>query len=288
MVKLYKVPGSYVFGFVGAFGTGKSLAMTELGLQMANFFEKPIVSSYRLSIQGVYHYCKQFNLKWIVENIQNKSLITYYPGEEKGGNLVKILSSENSILLLDEAGVELFSRGFADSGRKQWLDKLFRIRHYNNHLLYACQDTAQIDKQFRIMTKTIIYCDGLQIFNMKRKAFDLQTRKYFVFDDVDFEKFYTAEFRNKIIYPLYKSGWRFSYRILFLLKLFGLRKIKEDYLFDCYNSYDKFETNDKPVTSNFNPNHKPVTSKSKPKNKSIISKSKFKVFAHYDSARRIH
>ena len=236
MPHLFKVPGAYVFALVGPFGSGKSLSMIELGLDAANFFEKPIASNFALNRGAIYRYAKHFGLNWIRDNIRSCSLINHY------SDIRSLLEVEDSVILLDEGGVDLFSRGWNSSERKFWLDRLFRIRHYRNYLIYACQDIAQIDKQFRIMTHSIIYCDGFQLFNRSRRAFDLHIRKYFIFQQIDFEKFYTPDYRGKVIYPIYKSQLRFCFRPLFLLKLFGLRRIKEDYLFDCYNSFDKYDS----------------------------------------------
>ena len=180
MLNLYKIPGLFVVCFTGKFGTGKTLSLIEQSLLYAENYHKSIVSSIPINYFALRKYLKYKKYRWCYANLRVK----YEP------DIHKLLCHDNSILLLDEAGLELFSRDFAKHKRVLF-ERLFKIRHFGNILLYTCQHPDQIDKQFRLMTHAYVLCDGFQKYSKKMRRSKLYNRSQLVFSPVAFEQYQT-------------------------------------------------------------------------------------------------
>lgn len=219
MLHLYKIPGFYVAGFFGSFGSGKSLALAEHAIDLANYFQRPIVTNMTMDTAAAKRYARKYKLTYFARF----GRIRRYPDIED------LFAVENSIIILDEAGIDLFARNFKDKSRKHLLDALFRIRHYNNYLLYASQGKEQIDLQLRERSQIFCYCKGTQIYKPRLRRSNLLMRSQYYLDPYRFE-FFQETGASKFFYPIWASGFRFGIRFC------GLR---EKMLFDCYNSHDR-------------------------------------------------
>lgn len=217
-LKLYKIPGSFVFGFFGEFGTGKSLAMTEQALRMANAYQLRIVANFRLNPKACRRYCRLSGLKWAAKNL----VILYKP------DIQDLINSNNAVLCLDEAGIHMFSRSFKDKKNQQYLQRLFKCRHYGSYLFFTCQDANQVDIQFRQRTQTWIYCSGFQRFSVKFRRSKLYSRSQFAISHNVFEQWLENGGKNRFIYSLRLSKLRFQWSPLILMgalyEILGLYK----------------------------------------------------------------
>lgn len=170
MLNLYKIPGIFVVGFSGRFGVGKTLSMLEQGIKFADILHLNIVANFPLNESAIRRYCRLKGFPWFAANGKITVVAT----------IEHLLSFDNSLLLLDEAGVELFSRDYRKTD-KALFNRLFRIRHYGNFLFYSCQLPSQIDKQFRDMTHLWLHCDGFQKFDIKMRRSKLYSRSIFAY-----------------------------------------------------------------------------------------------------------
>ncbi len=222
-MKLYKIPGAYVYGVFGSFGAGKTLHLVEQAIEFACYHRKPIASNFYLNEKFIRLYGLRFGCDWLRVCRIRHSL-----------TFEQLLSQENSILLLDEAGVEIFSRSWKDR-KKAELDSLFRIRHYRNKLIYAAQDWTQVDIQFRRMTHICLWIRGFQIYPAQSDPV-LVSRLILYFDPPKFEDFLKDPVNKvKIFYPIVQTGFRFQFDIIKAKREFK-------YLFACYNSFDQHRT----------------------------------------------
>lgn len=225
-MRLSRIPGAYVFGVFGGFGSGKSLYLVEKGLEFACYHRKQIAANFFINEKYVKLYGKKYNLDWLKICRIKHSL-----------SFEELLNQENSILLLDEAGLELFSRNWKQRKNVE-LDALFRIRHYKNKLLYAAQDWNQVDIQFRKMTHLCVWIRGFQYFPPDKDPI-LISRLCLFFNPYKFEDFISSPLNKvKIVYPLIQTGFRFQFDIIKLDKKFK-------YLFAMYNSFDSYQSRKK-------------------------------------------
>ncbi|MEG3439003.1 zonular occludens toxin domain-containing protein [Pannus brasiliensis CCIBt3594] len=201
-IHFYKIPDFYMGGFFGGFGSGKSLSMVEAGVDCANFYRKSIVSNIRLDGHYLKQYAKKFGYTWFAKYGR-----VFYVSDTED-----LLKQQNKIILFDEVGIHLFSRGFRDSSRKDILDSIFTIRQYQNYLIFTAQGKEQIDKQFRERCQVFAYCRGFAKYDSNLGHSRLFTRRMFYLDPFAFEKFEELG-KNKLIYPLWASNFRFHFSI---------------------------------------------------------------------------
>jgi hypothetical protein len=217
MIHFYKIPDFYIGGFFGGFGSGKSLAMVEAGIDCANYYKKSIVANIRLDETYLRQYARKYNYDWFA-----KFGRVFY-----GPDCIDLLSQQNRIILFDEVGVHLFSRGFKDSSRVDILNSIFTIRQFRNYMIFTAQGKEQIDRQFRERVQVLAYCRGFAQFDSSLGHSRLITRRMFYLDPLAFEKFEELG-KNKLIYPLWASNFRFH---------FSLCGERERMLFKAYKSF---------------------------------------------------
>jgi hypothetical protein len=140
----------------------------------------------------------------------------------------ELFQQNNSILLLDEAGLELFARNWKNRTRLE-LDALFRIRHYGNKLLYVAQHFEDVDIKFRNHTQLICWIRGFQLPTDPPR---LVSRFAVFFDKHKFGIFLENESNQaKIIFPLKLSGFRFKFDWI-------RWRVRYQDLFNIYDSFD--------------------------------------------------
>jgi hypothetical protein len=242
MLNLYKMQGNFIYCFVGRFGVGKTLGLLEQGIKMANYYNLKLVTNFPINQKYLKEYCKknkykQINFKYIdtdnflklneddqLEFLENQTQFSRKFIEENRGQsgLLYLFQQEKSIICLDEAGLKLFARNFKEEGRNDLFVEMFQLRKNRSFIFYSCQYINQVDKQLRDNTHMYIYCRGNQSFNRKKGYSVLKSRSVIAFTKEQFEMFMSKpEKQNKTIYPLYLSGWTFSWSNLILSKFLG-------------------------------------------------------------------
>lgn len=218
MINLHKVAGLYIVGFVGTFGSGKTLGAVAQAIRLADAYRRTIVTNTPIKQKQARRVAHKFGLKWFARY----GRIKYRKTPE-----ALMVGVSSSIILFDEVGVDLFSRGFSDKSRNPILQAFWKIRHFNNLLLYTCQDGKQIDIQLRDRTQLFVYCKALQLpFSVSLGRSTLLTRWRFYFSRDKFE-FFNESQGSKLFYPLWASGYRFE---------FGFPSAFERAMFGCYHS----------------------------------------------------
>lgn len=219
MIHFYKIPGFYIGGLFGDFGSGKTLALIEHGVDCADYYKKGIAANFRIDETWLRHYATECKYKWFSQF----GRVTYCK------DVIDLLTQENKVILFDETGIELFSRGYKEKSRTEILEYIFKIRHYKNYMLFTAQGKEQIDKQLRERTSIFVYCKGFQLYDGKLGFARLIKRTLYYLDPYAFEKFEMLG-KNKKIYPLWASNFRFR---------FSFCAQKEKILFRAYQSFDK-------------------------------------------------
>lgn len=216
-----KITEFYTLGIFGAFGAGKSLFLLEKGIELACLDHLSIAASFRLNKAEIRKLADLYPSKYSwLRCCRFKDCLT----------IDDLLCVRNSVILLDEAGVEIFSRSWKSRGKAE-LEGLFKLRQYNNVLIYTAQDWKQVDAQFRERTEICLWVLGFQ--NRRKKK--LISRLILQFDQSKFELFLSKiENKTKIIYPVVLAGFRFRFE-------FMNKKLKE--FFNCYSSFNDLELN---------------------------------------------
>ena len=229
MLKVYKIPGSFINCFVGPFGVGKSLGMLEQAALMAEYLDLRIVSNFWINKPAFQRYCnyKKFNrcssdriILLPFEFIDSDGHSDYYDEFE----FSMFFSYSHAIYLLDEASLFFFSRNFKSVNMDDFKN-LFQLRKRRSFLFFTCQDIDQIDKQLRDNIQTYIVCKGFQSFSRVHKSSRLYSRTMLAFSKSAFEQYNVDPIlQSMFIRPLLLCGLRFSTSRLwlsrFILSLF--------------------------------------------------------------------
>ena len=216
-MKLHRLPSSYIFAILGTFGAGKTLYLLESGIDFACYYRKKIACNFWVNEVELRKFARKYNKPWLSICRIKHSL-----------SIHELLQEHNSILLMDEAGLELFSRNWKNRTRLE-LDALLRIRHYKNKLLYVAQRFDDIDIKFRNHTQLICWVRG---FQLPKDPPELVCRFVIFFKKDKFNVFMEKDSnQTKLIYPLKLSGFR--YRFDFVKS----RQYYQD-LFKLYDSFD--------------------------------------------------
>jgi hypothetical protein len=215
-MKIQQFSRSFIIGYLGDFGAGKSLQMLRHAFQASDLYKKPIIANFQIDRQAAKFYCEKAGLKWAARLCYR---IRFEVDKQK------LLGVSNHIICVDEIPTLFFSRNFKSAGF-DLLDKFFRPRHFGNLILYTAQGKGQLDIQIRERTQLICFCKST--LSQKGKA-SFFTRFYF--NKPAFDKFDDVFALDKIIYPYWASNFRFDWEFLNndLLRLF-----------DCYKSEDAF------------------------------------------------
>lgn len=189
---LYGRTGQLV-AYTGLFGKGKTLSAVNLVVNSYLQYNDKIVWSKQL---------KEF-VPQKIKILSNVSLSVPYI-ELKG--LQQIVDDCNSkalydsvnhtqtitLVLLDEASVQLNCRSFKDNIDPLFLNKLLTCRHFMLSMFYTTQRFEQVDKLLRQVTQAVIDCDKVWRF-----------QRQYLYDAWDMEK---ATDKNKIK-PHRSSCW---------------------------------------------------------------------------------
>ena len=216
-MRLYKLPSMYVFGIFGTFGAGKTLFLLENGLDFACYYRKQIAATFYLDVPAIRRFGRKYNKRWLSICRIKHSL-----------SVEALFQCNNSILLLDEAGLELFARNWKNRTRLE-LDALLRIRHYKNKLLYVAQKFDDVDVKFRNHTQLICWIRG---FQLPTDPPELICRFAIFFDRDKFQIFLEKHSNEaKIVYPLKLAGFRYQFDWVRW----------RDYYQDLFRLYDSFD-----------------------------------------------
>lgn len=208
-INIHKVPGCYICGFMGDFGTGKTLSLVEQGLKLAAKKGLRVVANFKCNQKYLKEYCKLKGYPIIFWHFQEIIENDYF-------SIVKLFSFKRAVIILDEAGLAMFSRGFKDSTRNAVFRELFQVRKNKSVILYSCQYLDQVDKQLRDNTQLWIITKGFQ-YNSK-----LYSRTQLALDRENFKRLVERpDLMTKIIYPIYLAKFRFTYELLFFGKVMG-------------------------------------------------------------------
>lgn len=175
MLKIYKIPNNFISCFIGAFGVGKTLGMLEAAILMADKYNLDIVANFPIDIKVFRYYCTR--KKYYTARLRRVIYIEDFQ---------EFFQYRNCIFLLDEAGLELFSRDFKSRG-KEIFRHLFQIRKYKSFLFYSCQSYHQLDRQLRDVTQLFIECKGFQTFSTYFRSMRLKKRSQRAFDREAYE-----------------------------------------------------------------------------------------------------
>lgn len=124
-----------ICAFVGALGAGKSYSMVELGLRY-------LAQGYRVySVTQDVQYADPVDLEQIPKLISHAAD-----------------GKQDSVLLMDEAGLLLFSRDWARKDTSPLIQFVITSRKRGFHIFYTAQYKAMVDKVLREVTTDIVYC----------------------------------------------------------------------------------------------------------------------------------
>jgi len=185
----------FLIAFTGLFGMGKTLSAVHY-----------VVSKYK-TYNNLKVYCTERE-KFVTQKIKILSNVTLLsiPYEKLVSLEQVVLCSETNrvedeindtktitLVLIDEASVQLNSRAFKTNIEPTFLNTLLTCRHYHIGIVYTAQRFKHVDKLFRDVTQTVIEC-------IKWKRFQRQ----YDYDGIDAEH---CEGNLKLIKPLRRYCW---------------------------------------------------------------------------------
>ena len=205
-----------IIGLAGAIGTGKSFTQLKQALQYAEDRQKQLVFNFEINIKELYRYAsmpKQYDsmlgyfafelhkgiaiiLKQLGFKAKLPSIKPRLPWIRKlceQGGIIQIpapkkleaLLIPESVVCLDEAGILLNSRDFANTS-KQLLADLAQSRKDGCDLFWAAQFDEQVDRQLRLLTQYWIHCDSVSIYDKKMRRPKLFWKRVYWFRAADY------------------------------------------------------------------------------------------------------
>ena len=154
--------------YIGLFGAGKSFALVQRTIELAQKNKLMIVSNLWFDVRCYSEYCLQMGYRWA-----NKCRLLYVDlllgklidmrsrrvmADDADVNMM--LSYPNSVILFDEGGIHLNARFWKSTG-KEFLSSLFQLRHDNKTLLCGYQFFEQVDKQLREVIQLVVECSSI-------------------------------------------------------------------------------------------------------------------------------
>lgn len=144
-----------IAAFVGRLGAGKSYSMVELGLRY-------LAQGYKVySVTRDIVYAEHVDLDRVPALISSSAD-----------------GKEDSVLLMDEAGLLLFSRDWAKKENSPLLQFVITSRKRGFHIFYTSQYKEMVDKVLREVTTDIIYCMKIGGFGLRIYSSTLEIELY--------------------------------------------------------------------------------------------------------------
>lgn len=264
-----------IIGISGDIGSGKSFTQLKHGLKYVDQRQKQLVTNFAIDVVSLRKYAslpKQyqsflgyliFNLRlcihaihfgfwWILPFIKKPKKPKISPQLPwvkylcENGGIIQIPSPENlqsliipdSVVLLDEAGILLNSRDFANTPKKLLAD-LAQSRKLGTDLIWCAQFSEQVDKQIRLLTQFWIHCESISIYDKKMRRPKLKYKKIFWFRCSDYQlwlanpKARGSFLKTKFVFSTIYEG--------------GLLSPSDKRLFDVYDSFDRLDNSTKHV-----------------------------------------
>lgn len=258
-----------IIGLAGAIGSGKSFSQLKNALQYANDRNKSLVFNFDINIKELYIYasmpkayqhptsalyydwrrlvyyiCKELNrilpIKIPCRHPRTSALLPWVQHLCKTGGISQIpapkylesLMIPESVICLDEAGILLNSRNFAQTSM-QLLADLSQSRKDGCDLFWAAQFEEQVDKQMRLLTQYWIHCDSLAVYDKKLR------RPKLVFKNIYWFK--ACDYLHWLSNPRDRSSY-FKKRFAYSIKgEEGTLSISDKQLFKVFNSFNRLD-----------------------------------------------
>lgn len=197
-----------VMAIVGHLGAGKSYTLTELGLRYMS-------DGYK------------------VYSLTNDIVYAEHITIDDVPNLISSAAdaAQDSVLLMDEAGLLLFSRSWANPQVSPLIQFVITSRKRGFHIIYTAQYKAMVDKVLREVTTDVIYCMKLPFGFFLRyyvNSLDLEIGRYnpAIFELYDTTSGYRGSlttFSSRVDYALERLCRRLTARSLSTGKLVKAR-----------------------------------------------------------------
>lgn len=167
-------------------------------------------------------------MPWIAYLCKNGGIsIIYNPGQ------LEALMIPDSVVLLDEAGILLNSREFANTSKKL-LSDLAQSRKDGVDLFWCAQFDDQVDRQFRMLTQFFIHCQSLSSFDKVLKRPKLKYKQIFWFS-ADVYQRWVADLKVRSDYLKTKFAYAIKTEE-------GVLSDSDRQLFKVYNSFTRLDT----------------------------------------------
>lgn len=142
-----------IYAFIGLPGSGKSYSLIEYGFQLAEKQKRHIVTNYVLDEAEAYKYCRKRGMHWLAHQFRlGKWQFDTRPH--------KMLGYANAVVMLDEAGIFLNSRNWADIP-KEFIVNVCQQRKIGTDLLWTAQSDEMADANLRRLTNFYILVNSI-------------------------------------------------------------------------------------------------------------------------------
>ncbi len=253
-----------IIGLAGAIGTGKSFTQLKQALQYAEDRQKQLVFNFEIDIKELYKYASMprhadsvigsflFELRRGIIEILNfyfkfklrvpgiKPRLPWICRLCKQGGIIQIpapkyleaLLVPESVCCLDEAGILLNSRDFANTS-KELLADLAQSRKDGCDLFWAAQFEEQVDKQLRLLTQYWIHCDSMSVYDKRLRRPKLFWKKIYWFRAADY-MYWISNPKDRGSHVKARFAYSFKYEG-------GLLTPADRQLFNVFNSFARLD-----------------------------------------------
>lgn len=260
-----------IIGLAGSIGSGKSFTQLKQALQYAEERQKQLVFNFEVNTKELYKYAsmpKQYDTSWGYVKFELSRLFAVV-GQQLGlnvkmprvkprlpwvrmlcerGGIIQIPAPQKleallipeSVVCLDEAGILLNSRDFANTS-KQLLADLAQSRKDGCDLFWAAQFDEQVDRQLRLLTQYWIHCDSLAVYDKKLRRPKLFWKKVYWFRASDYNH-WQQNVRDRGSHFKARFAYGFKYEG-------GLLTAADKQIFNIFNSFARLDKFGSTVTS---------------------------------------
>ena len=233
-----------IVGIAGAIGSGKSHFQLKYALEMCQRKKKTLVTNFEINIEALKRYAQVMKYDWVLSLIK-RDLITWIINPKKrievnsGGRRsyktianIEALMIPESVVCLDEAGIFLNARNFAQTTADLLAD-LCQSRKMGTDIVWAAQFDEQVDKQFRLLTQYWVHCKSVCFYSKKLRRPELKWKKIYYFTAFDYQN-WLCNYKDRASHFKTKFAYSFNYEG-------GPLTRGDKILFDVYNSFDRLD-----------------------------------------------
>lgn len=220
---------------LGAMRSGKSLQLLAHGCWASNMRRANLVTNFALDLRELRRYAGMKKYGWL-GHIIDLGRVKCIPCKSVN-DLTEIFLYENSVILVDEAGIFFGSRDWTKIP-KDVLADLCQIGKGGKDVIWCSQFDEQVDKSFRMLSTDYIYCRGLTMWDRYMKRDRLTFKRYYYFQPEAFSQWWEdKKARRDGIQGALRTAFMYAKKVEW-----GTVTAADIQLFKCFSSFSRLDS----------------------------------------------